>query len=68
MLCDVPALVSKRDGQWPMTYAIAMGVRRGQTQLKAMVEQILADYGVPDATPAQPADGGRRASPAARSD
>jgi hypothetical protein len=62
-----------------MTYAIAMGVRRGQTQLKAMVEQILikekpaiarilADYGVPDATPAQSADGGRRASPAARSD
>jgi len=67
------------DGQWPMTYAIAMGVRRGETELKARVEQILlkekpaiaqilADYGVPDATTAQPADGGRRASPAARSD
>ena len=47
-------------GQWPMTYAIAMGVRRGQTQFKATIEQILAkekptiaqilaDYGVPDA-------------------
>ena len=45
-------------GQWPMTYSIAMGVRKGQPQFKARIEeilrkerpaitQILAAYGVP---------------------
>jgi mxaJ protein len=48
------------DGQWPMTYAIAMGVRKGQPEVKAMIESalmreqpsiatILTDYGVPKA-------------------
>ena len=55
-----PVSPAVEDGQWPMTYAIAMGVRKGQTQFKATVEQILhqeqpaiarilADYGVPKA-------------------
>ena len=46
------------DAQWPMTYAIAMGVRKGQVKMKAEIEailrkeqpaimRILADYGVP---------------------
>jgi mxaJ protein len=46
------------DGQWPMTFAIAMGVRKGETRLKARIDQILqaeqpairqilADYAIP---------------------
>ena len=52
------------DSQWPMTYAIAMGVRKGRPALKTEIEailtreapaigKILADYGVPLA-PANP--------------
>jgi len=46
--------------QWPMRYAIAMGVRKGQTEFKAKIDEILqkeqpaiarilSDYGVPRA-------------------
>jgi mxaJ protein len=55
-----PVSPAVEDGQWPMTYAIAMGVRKGQPRFKAAVESILqkerpaidailAGYGVPDA-------------------
>jgi mxaJ protein len=55
-----PVMPTIDGGQWPMTYSIAMGVRKGQPQFKARVEQILeqerpaiaqilADYGVPKA-------------------
>ena len=53
-----PVSPAVADGKWPMTYAIAMGVRKGQPQFKAKVEailekekpaiaQILSQYGVP---------------------
>jgi mxaJ protein len=59
-----PVTPTVDDGQWPMTYAIAIGVRKAQPALKAEIERILtreasaigkilADYGVPIA-PAAP--------------
>jgi mxaJ protein len=53
-----PVSPTVEDGQWPMTYEIAMGVRQGQGRLRATIEQILekerptiarilADYAVP---------------------
>jgi len=53
-----PVSPTVEQGQWPMTYSIAMGVRKGQSGFKAKVEdilrreqpaiaRILADYGVP---------------------
>lgn len=53
-----PVSPAVEDGQWPMTYAIAMGVRKGQPQFKAKIEDILEkekpaiarilnEYGVP---------------------
>lgn len=62
------------DGQWPMTYSIAMGVRKGQTLLKSKIEEIvrkeqpaieriLADYDVPlVSAPAQIAQMGNAAA------
>jgi len=49
-------------GQWPMRFAIAMGVRKAQPQFQAAIEtilvkeqpairNILADYGVPEVLP-----------------
>lgn len=57
-----PVSPAVEGGQWPMTYSIAMGVRKGQAPFKAQVEQILrnerpaiarilADYGVPQLAP-----------------
>jgi mxaJ protein len=53
-----PVSPAVEDGQWPMTYAIAMGVRKNQPRFKAKIEEILqkehpaiarilSDYGVP---------------------
>lgn len=53
-----PVSPAVADGQWPMTYAIAMGVRKSAPQFKAKVEEILErekpaiarildDYGIP---------------------
>jgi len=36
-----PVSPAVEDGQWPMTYAIAMGVRKSAPQFKAKVEEIL---------------------------
>ena len=60
-----PVTPAVESGQWPMTYSIAMGVRKGQAPFKAQVEEILRkeeaaiarilmDYGVPQ-MPEQPA-------------
>jgi hypothetical protein len=60
-----PVAPAIESGQWPMTYSIAMGVRKGQAPFKAQVEdilrkeqsaiaRILTDYGVPQ-MPGQPA-------------
>lgn len=68
-----PVSPAVEDGQWPMSYAIAMGVRKGQPEVKALIEaalekekpaiaRILAEYDVPTVTaPAQTAgvQGGR---------
>ena len=53
-----PVTPTVEGGQWPMTYAIAMGLRKDQPAFKARIEdilrkeqpaiaRILADYGVP---------------------
>ena len=54
-----PVLPTVDDKQWPMTYSIAMGVRKNQPRFKAAVEgvlakekpeiqRLLASYGVPE--------------------
>jgi len=54
-----PVVPATEGGQWPMTFAIAMGVRKGAPQFQAAIEkilaheqpaihQILADYDVPE--------------------
>jgi len=54
-----PVSPAVESDQWPMTFAIAMGVRKAQPQFQAAIEgilakerpairQILADYGVPE--------------------
>jgi len=55
-----PVSPAVEDGQWPMTYAIAMGVRKDQPAFKARIERVLEkeqpaierildEYGVPKA-------------------